>query len=288
MKENHSLGGCLFHILFLLIILAIFGIVDWSSVGNWLYFMLAILLGGYIFLGIILFYGWLTDEERKEDEKTEDVQPTNESKSNTFKWLFIIGGILIIGGIISSQEETNTDFRPSPKNQVVQEESKKSSRDNTNEERSNSTFEPTLINKTVVSTDSVYLYPKNNLDSYPTHFLKMNARVKVVDETKNSIQIETNRNKKFWAKKDNFEIYTEKEGSINSDNNQKLEPISEFGNVVIDSIAVRKEPDIFGEKAFKLRKGERVYILGKIPETIYLMIRVRDDYYYVMENAIDW
>lgn len=64
MRQEGGLGGCLFQVLIILVVLAIIGIVDWSTVSDWVIFMLIIPLLGIGLVVLATIYGWLTNENQ--------------------------------------------------------------------------------------------------------------------------------------------------------------------------------------------------------------------------------
>lgn len=268
------LGQFLFTILLALIFLAIIGFVDWGTVGGWGLFMLILALIGPL---IIIVSYWVI---KLKDKKSNKGQQENKPKKDGVKWLLTIGGLIIFIGVISIREKSSDlTVSTNQEESFKGEESEKKDEEYKIEEESISSFTPTLINETVVNTSRVNLYPE--IDSRSTHFLKKESRVEVIDETREYLKIVTSSGEMFWAQKDYFEIFSDEK-------NEDLDFVLEFGQVDIDSIAVRSEPRLFADQIFTLEKGGSVYVINKVPETIYLRIRIDDDYYYVMENAISW
>lgn len=273
------LGQFLFSILVTLVLLALIGIVDWSTVGDWALVMLVIALMGPVLL--IISYLVLKVKDNRE--------VISRRLGFFFNWVIVISGFVILVSIISiyfaSDFDSPVETNISAPN--YQNEKEKSSSD-TNSillYRSENSFTPRYLNKNIKALENKDLF--REIDTPSTHFLNKNAEAKVIDETKDYIQISTTGGP-FWTKKDDIEIvnntrfqYSDEKKKINNE-----ESISKFGNIVIDSISVRKEPDLFSDIAFKLYKGDRVYVLQRIPDTIYFYIRVRGDYYYIMENAV--
>jgi len=67
MREGGGIGGCLFQILFILAILALIGVVDWSTVGDWVIFMVSILVVGIGGLILFMGYAWLVGDNDNEN-----------------------------------------------------------------------------------------------------------------------------------------------------------------------------------------------------------------------------
>jgi len=85
-------GQFLFLILFLLIALALFGVVDWNTVGDWGIFMLILAVtGSVIGLFVYIFF-----QKKASDEST--VKMKNKI-GKIINWLIIITGIAIVASI---------------------------------------------------------------------------------------------------------------------------------------------------------------------------------------------
>ena len=56
-NSNGGFGGCLMTILVLLVFLAAFGFVDWSTVGSFARFIVSIVIGGLILMLVFWIYG---------------------------------------------------------------------------------------------------------------------------------------------------------------------------------------------------------------------------------------
>ena len=56
-ESNGGLGGCLLSILVLLVFLAAFGLVDWSTVGSFARFIMSIVVAGILLLIAIGVFG---------------------------------------------------------------------------------------------------------------------------------------------------------------------------------------------------------------------------------------
>ena len=58
------MGGCLVTILLILVFLAAFGFVDWSTVGSFAKFIVAIIVVGLIFAVGFLIWGYLSNNDK--------------------------------------------------------------------------------------------------------------------------------------------------------------------------------------------------------------------------------
>lgn len=56
-NSNGGFGGCLVTILILLVFLAAFGFIDWSTVGSFARFIVAIVVAGIILMIVFWIYG---------------------------------------------------------------------------------------------------------------------------------------------------------------------------------------------------------------------------------------
>lgn len=56
-NSNGGFGGCLMSILILLVFLAAFGFIDWSTVGNFAKFIAAIVVTGILLMIAFWIYG---------------------------------------------------------------------------------------------------------------------------------------------------------------------------------------------------------------------------------------
>ena len=56
-NSNGGFGGCLMTILILLVFLAAFGFIDWSTVGSFARFIVAFIVTGILFLIAFWIYG---------------------------------------------------------------------------------------------------------------------------------------------------------------------------------------------------------------------------------------
>lgn len=56
-NSNGGFGGCLMTILVLLVFLAAFGFVDWSTVGSFARFIVSIVVAGLILMIVFWIYG---------------------------------------------------------------------------------------------------------------------------------------------------------------------------------------------------------------------------------------
>lgn len=59
-----GMGGCLVTILLILVFLAAFGFVDWSTVGSFAKFIVAIIVVGLIFAVGFLIWGYLSNNDK--------------------------------------------------------------------------------------------------------------------------------------------------------------------------------------------------------------------------------
>lgn len=97
------LGQFLFTILIALALFALIGIVDWSTVGDWALIMLVLALLGPVLL--IISYLVLKVKDNSE--------VINRRLGIFFNWVIVISGIVIFILIVTSQINTDDDYRES-------------------------------------------------------------------------------------------------------------------------------------------------------------------------------